>query len=240
MPASAGAIRTCWARRCGQASAPNAIPAKAGPRIAKRGGREFAPHSPFPTLPLSPGLSGGPQLAAWRWGCDTRRMKPANRMDEVPRTSRGMMVFEGDKWCLIRPLSFTRTIADGFRDGRHELSPLCPGACGACPRSFREGARKGSGQVSACGMPRASPTFHIDTPVSGGIPHSSYRSRASARGGFLAVSNDKRIFPGSAQRYPGSTIGEIQRGDGTVDPGSAACLRRLKPAPAYAGVREKS
>ena len=40
----------------------------------------------------------------------------------------------GDSEDVIRPLPFARILADGFRDGRHELSPLCPGTCGACPR----------------------------------------------------------------------------------------------------------
>ncbi len=42
----------------------------------------------------------------------------------------------------------------GFRDGRHELSHLCPGTCGACPHigddipKFRQGVRPGRGALN--------------------------------------------------------------------------------------------
>ena len=38
-------------------------------------------------------------------------------------------------------------LADGFRDGRHELSPLCPGACGARPRLVGDSIRLRRGHL---------------------------------------------------------------------------------------------
>ena len=108
-----------------------------------------------PTSPSSPGLSGGPQLTAWRCRCDNRRMKPASRMDEVPRTSRGMTVCEKDR-------EFERDREDGITLWK----------------------------ASRC------------------LKH-------------------QRIFPGSASALSGTNEASRERGFGTVDPGSAACLRRL-------------
>ena len=48
---------------------------------------------------------------------------------------------------LIPAGSTARMLADGFRDGRHELSPLCPGACGARPRLVGDSIRLRRGHL---------------------------------------------------------------------------------------------
>ncbi len=48
---------------------------------------------------------------------------------------------------LIPTPSFALTIVSGFRDGRHELSPLCPGACGARPRLVGDSIRLRRGHL---------------------------------------------------------------------------------------------
>ena len=48
---------------------------------------------------------------------------------------------------LIPALSTARKIVSGFRDGRHELSPLCPGACGARPRLVGDSIRLRRGHL---------------------------------------------------------------------------------------------
>ena len=48
---------------------------------------------------------------------------------------------------LIPARSTARKIVSGFRDGRHELSPLCPGACGARPRLVGDSIRLRRGHL---------------------------------------------------------------------------------------------
>ena len=48
---------------------------------------------------------------------------------------------------LIPVRSTARKIVSGFRDGRHELSPLCPGACGARPRLVGDSIRLRRGHL---------------------------------------------------------------------------------------------
>ena len=48
---------------------------------------------------------------------------------------------------LIPARSSAPILADGFRDGRHELSHLCPGACGARPRLVGDSIRLRRGHL---------------------------------------------------------------------------------------------
>ena len=75
---------------------------------------------------------------------------------------------------------------------------------------------------------------HSPSPHRAVIPRTSRRmtvfeatGRNLSAGGVFSVSQHQRIFPRARERYPGPTIGEVERGDGTVDPGSAARFRGL-------------
>ncbi len=67
---------------------------------------------------------------------------------------RGNAVATGKSAKLIRPPPTPGDNGFGFRDGRHELSHLCPEASGACPRlgddspKLRQGLRTGPGALN--------------------------------------------------------------------------------------------
>ena len=158
-------------------------------------------------------------------------------------------------------------LADGFRDGRHELSPLCPGACGARPRlvgdsiRLRRGHLRGHRQKArparACRFrdgpardpgksPRAGCLGHHHQSFKSGhamsavhpAPLSSLQGASSWRVWCFLFSKHTRFFP-EARSAVRDRLDAAHASRGRVDPGSAACLRRLKPAPAKAGGREK-
>jgi len=68
----------------------------------------------------------------------------------------------------------------GFRDGRHELSQLCPGTCGACPRDgcdnpkLRQGVRPGRGALND--------RPHLPGALESGARASGKSPRAGCRG----------------------------------------------------------
>ena len=135
---------------------------------------------------------------------------------------------------LIPTGSTARMLADGFRDGRHELSPLCPGACGARPRlvgdsirlrrghlrghrqkarparacRFRDGPARDPGKSPRAGcLGHHHQTFKSDTRCPPRIPHPSHRSRAQARGGFRADTPFLPIPWGGGSPQGGETEG---------------------------------
>ena len=160
------------------------LPAQASVRENERVGREGT-NAPPNTVTLTPAFAGagfgqGPvHRARWPRICTYpahRRRSDRARLAKISLYDLGPDFRQDDgAWGrgrkLIPALSFALTIVIGFRDGRHELSPLCPGACGARPRlvgdsirlrrghlrghrhkarparacRFRDGARKGPG-----------------------------------------------------------------------------------------------
>ena len=108
------------------------------------------------------------------------------------------------------------------------------------PAGFETGPARDPGKSPRAGcLGHHHQSFKSDTRCPPRIPHPSHRSRAQARGGFgVSSSPNTRFFP-EARSAVRDRLDAAHASRRSVDPGSAACLRRLKPAPAKAGGREK-
>ncbi len=148
-------------------------------------------------------------------------------------------------WKFIPVRSSAPILADGFRDGRHELSPLCPGACGARPRlvgdsirlrrghlrghrqkarperacRFRDGPARDPGKSPRAGcLGHHHQTFKSDT-MSAVHPAPLSYLQGSARGGFCAVQVSSPFH------------GEVDRRKAARRRGAASAAKCLRHAP---------
>ena len=156
---------------------------------------------------------------------------------------------------LIPAGSSAPILADGFRDGRHELSHLCPGACGARPRlvgdsirlrrghlrghrqkarparacRFRDGPARDPGKSPRAGcLGHHHQTFKSDT-MSAVHPAPLSYLQGSARGGFCADTPFLPISWGGGSPQGGETEG--RRVSGGVFETSSTAYRRLRAGP---------
>ena len=155
----------------------------------------------------------------------------------------------GQQGKLIPARSFALTIVIGFRDGRHELSPLCPGACGARPRLVGDSIRLRRGHLRghrhkarparACRFRDGPARDPGKSPRAGclGHHHQTFKSGHDVR----RASRTPLIAPGRKlvegfvlTRLSSPFYGEVDRRKAARRRGAApaaSCLRQAPPPP---------